>query len=235
MSFLAGLSSEAFDPSTISSDRKISADMIDVYAKKHFPMCMRTLHDHLQSRHHLRHYGRLQYTLFLKGIGLSVDEAIIFWRKSYGPQMTDDRFNKEYKYNIRHNYGLEGSRRSYIPKSCQKIITQDQPGPQDTHGCPFRHFNLDNLVPTLRTNYGIVDASDLNDITNAVKSQHYHVACTRVFEITHANKGVNKGDGLGNGESVSHPNKYFEKSLQLSTDQQTNSNNVKSEPMLIDT
>jgi DNA primase large subunit len=51
---------------------------------------------------------------------------------------------------------------------------------------------------------------------DATKSQHYHVACTRVFEITHARKyDVKKGDGLGNGESVSHPNRYFEKSREL--------------------
>ncbi|TIB99810.1 DNA primase, large subunit [Wallemia mellicola] len=227
MSFLAGLSSEAFDPATYSSDRKISAESIDILAKKHFPMCMRNLHGNLQSNHHLKHFGRLQYSLFLKGIGLSVDEAIVFWRKSYGASISDDKFNKEYRYNIRHNYGLEGSRRAYPPRSCQKIITQDQPGPQDNHGCPFRHFSLDNLVPSLRATYGITDANDLNEITGAVKAQHFHVACTRVFEITHANKGVTKGDGLGNGESVNHPNRYFERSLQLSEDNST-------EPMVVD-
>ncbi|TIC46368.1 DNA primase, large subunit [Wallemia mellicola] len=227
MSFLAGLSSEAFDPATYSSDRKISAESIDILAKKHFPMCMRNLHGNLQSNHHLKHFGRLQYSLFLKGIGLSVDEAIVFWRKSYGASISDDKFKKEYRYNIRHNYGLEGSRRAYPPRSCQKIITQDQPGPQDNHGCPFRHFSLDNLVPSLRATYGITDANDLNEITGAVKAQHFHVACTRVFEITHANKGVTKGDGLGNGESVNHPNRYFERSLQLSEDNST-------EPMVVD-
>lgn len=32
--------------------------------------------------------------------------------------MTDDKFNKEYKYNIRHSYGLEGKRANYPAKKC---------------------------------------------------------------------------------------------------------------------
>lgn len=47
---------------------------------------------------------------------MSIEEALVFWRKSF-KMITDDKFNKEYKYNIRHNYGLEGSRKNYAPKS----------------------------------------------------------------------------------------------------------------------
>jgi len=45
-----------------------------------------------------------------------------------------------------------------------------------------------------------------------VTTKHYHVACTRVFELTH---GVKKGEGLGGGESVNHPNAYAQKSQQM--------------------
>jgi DNA primase large subunit len=50
---------------------------------------------------------------------------------------------------------------------------------------------------------------------STVKAKHYHVACTRVFELTHASYGVNKGDGIGGGESVTHPNQYAAKSMEL--------------------
>lgn len=47
-----------------------------------------------------------------------------------------------------------------------------------------------------------------------VSKTHYHVACTRVFECTHSS-GVKKGEGLGGGENVDHPNKWFDRSWEL--------------------
>jgi DNA primase large subunit len=44
-----------------------------------------------------------------------------------------------------------------------------------------------------------------------VKSTHYHLACTRVFEVV---KGVKKGEGLG-GENVVHPNKWTDASRAI--------------------
>lgn len=55
---------------------------------------------------------------------------------------------------------------------------------------------------------------DIPEILKMVKDGHYHVACTRVFEITHNARGVKKGDGVS-GESVSHPNQYAQKSREL--------------------
>lgn len=58
----------------------------------------------------------------LQVIGLSIDEAMIFWRKAFGGTMTDDKFNKEYKYNIRHSFGLEGKRTNYAARRYLTII-----------------------------------------------------------------------------------------------------------------
>ena len=166
-----------------------------------------------------------------QGMGLSVEEAIVFWRKAFGGTLTDDKFNKEYKYNIRHSYGLEGKRADYPPyklvhatsgllfeangccHSCQRIITQNAPGPTECHGCPYRHFSPDRLQTALIATYGGqgLTTRDLPEIMHAVKSNHYHVACTRVYEITHK---LSKGEGL-DGESVSHPNRYATKSREL--------------------
>ena len=131
-----GVTSEYATADGLADGEEIKADMVDDLAKKHWPLCMRLLHDNLRRDRHLKHYGRLQYGLFLKVrfvyaytgvvicgqeilicelqvVGLSIDEAIIFWRKAFGGKITDDKFNKEYKYNIRHSYGLEGKRTNY--------------------------------------------------------------------------------------------------------------------------
>jgi DNA primase large subunit len=75
---------------------------------------MRNLQDSLKADKHLKHGGRLQYGLFLKAIGLSVEEALVFWRTGFS-NITDDKFQKEYAYNVRYNYGLEGKRVNYNP------------------------------------------------------------------------------------------------------------------------
>jgi DNA primase large subunit len=49
-------------------------------------------------------------------LGLSVEEAIAFWRKSFMGGKAQDKFDKEYKYNIKHSYGLEGRRANYPAK-----------------------------------------------------------------------------------------------------------------------
>ena len=166
-------------------------------------------------------------------LGLSIDEAIVFWKKSFS-NITDDKFNKEYKYNIRHSYGLEGKRANYPAKrqvytltgtstmadfafSCQQILMTDKPGVADCHGCPYRHFSPDNLQTALLAAYSSqgLTTTDLHEIIRTVKEGHYHVACTRVFEITHANRGVKKGEGIGGGDSVTHPNQYAARSIEL--------------------
>ncbi|KAF7984020.1 hypothetical protein HWV62_17523 [Athelia sp. TMB] len=231
--FLAGAPSEWAGASNATDAEGITADMIDELAQKHFPLCMRNLHRELRATDHLKHFGRLQYGLFLKVLGLPIEEAIAFWRKSFMRRITEDKFNKEYKYNIRHSYGLEGKRANYAAKrftlfsricfidsttqrlvSCQQILLSDQPGPSDCHGCPYRHFSADSLQAALRATYPAVQG-DLPEIMNTVKAGHYHVACTRVFEITHKGVGVKKGEGVGDGESVTHPNQYAARSREL--------------------
>ena len=60
-------------------------------AKESFPLCMRKLQETLEETHHLRHGGRMQYGLFLKGIGLSLEDALMFWRTEFGKAMSADK------------------------------------------------------------------------------------------------------------------------------------------------
>ncbi|EJF65965.1 DNA primase, large subunit [Dichomitus squalens LYAD-421 SS1] len=212
--FQAGISSEWAGKT--EGQEGLTADMIDEMAYKHYPACMRNLHMALRRDKHLKHFGRLQYGLFLKVLGLSIDEALAFWRKAFST-MQDDKFNKEYRYNIRHSYGLEGKRANYAAMSCQQILMSHEPGSGDSHGCPYRHFSADNLQSALLTMYSDhgLTSQDMPEIMHMVKQKHYHVACTRVFEITHAHQGVKKGEGVGGGESVTHPNQYAARSREL--------------------
>ncbi|WVN89344.1 uncharacterized protein L203_104567 [Cryptococcus depauperatus CBS 7841] len=226
-SFLSGIGDAEYQPA--SGAESITAQTVHNVARKHFPPCMRHLYEDLMKERHLKHWGRLQLNLFLKGLGLPLEEAIVFWRQAFSPKISEDKFNKEYKYNIRHGYGQEGRRANYPPKNCQQILTQNQPSTQDNHGCPFRHFAPEKLVEFLDAHYGIARTSpDIRDIMDLVKNAHYHVACTRVFEVTH---GMRKGDGLRAGETVSHPNKYADRSREL---ERETGEEVKDEGMVID-
>lgn len=80
------------ESSSIGDLANISAGSIDGYSA-HFPLCMQNLHRELRKNSHLKHFGRLQYTLFLKGIGLSLNECVIFWRKSF-KLITDGAFGR---------------------------------------------------------------------------------------------------------------------------------------------
>jgi len=92
-----------------------------------------------------------------------------------------------------------------------------QPGSSDC-GCPYRSYSPENLQTALLASYSQqgLRSADLPEIMATVKTGHYHVACTRVFELTHASYGVSKGEGVGDGESVTHPNQYAAKSMELS-------------------
>ena len=183
---------------------------------------MQNLHFTLRANSKLKHYGRLQYTLFLKGIGLSLEECIIFWRKSF-KLMTDDEFTKGYKYNIRHAYGDVGgdaNRRSrgYTPYSCQKLLTEPLPGAGQSHGCPYRTFTSENLLSLLQRT-GVNDRELLKQVKEDVGKQRYHIACNRVFEWAHKKEIKKVKDdgtwGAAELETILHPNTYFKRSWLL--------------------
>ncbi|KAK3988357.1 eukaryotic and archaeal DNA primase, large subunit-domain-containing protein [Cladorrhinum sp. PSN332] len=200
---------------------EISARNIDNLSQ-HFPMCMTHLHRTLRRDAKLMHFGRLQYTLFLKGIGLNLEECLVFWRSSFN-KVTDDEFNKKYRYNVRHVYGDVGgdsNRRGggYSPYSCQKILTEHAPGPGDAHGCPYRHFNMENLASLLQAS-GVSGRGVLQGVQEDKEKQKFHMACNRVFEHIHKNELKKARDeGIMTPvqlDTIVHPNEYFKRSYLL--------------------
>ncbi|ORX53214.1 DNA primase large subunit Spp2 [Hesseltinella vesiculosa] len=183
-------------------DGDLTAANVDGAVEQHAPLCMRTLHDALVQDKHLKHSGRMQFGLFLKAIGLSVDQALLYWRMAFSKK-TDDEFQKNYAYNIRHNYGLEGRRVSYGAYSCSKIIKGDAPSAGDHHGCPFRHFSSGNLEARLYKDKLL--PNQVRDIMNLIQGSHYQLACTKYFEFTHP--------GHDRIDTIQHPNAYYELSV----------------------
>lgn len=188
-------------------DKKITLGMIDKLAVKSFPLCMRYIHHRLRNDHHLRHGARMQYGLFLKGIGLSLEDALTFWRAEFTKRIDSEKFDKQYAYNIRHNYGKEGRRVEYSAYSCMKIILGSAPSAMDCHGCPYRH--CDPQVLAQRLVDAQVSENCIQKILSLSKSAQYDKACTAYFEYIHK-LGENEL-----GTVITHPNQYFELSTQV--------------------
>jgi DNA primase large subunit len=139
----------------------------------------------------------MQYGLFLKGIGLSLEDAMIFWRDEFTKKIDADKFEKLYAYNIRHNYGKEGKRTNYTPYSCMKIITSSM-GHDDAHGCPFRHSDLPHLKQQLLA--WNIPVTGINTVAESVSQGHFQLACGKYFQLMHS---------IESGVSINHPNQYF--------------------------
>lgn len=182
----------------------------------HYPLCGKHLQRNMILNSHLKYTGRTQLTLFLKGIGLSADEAVKFWATLFTSgrnAMSLDKFNKEYRYNVRHAYGLEGGRINAKPWTCSTILSRPRPNKTEFHGCPYRDLSMDSLVQNLNE-MGINDQQEVNGVLDHVTKTEYTTACTRVFEITHKKQLANSKSNA-EGFHISHPNLYFDRLRQL--------------------
>ncbi|XP_063842105.1 uncharacterized protein LOC135089871 [Scylla paramamosain] len=125
---------------------------------RHFPLCMQDLHKDLKRHNRLRHYERYRFTLYLKDIGLPLDENIAFWESYYskphssgsgGCQHAWQGSKNRYAYSIRHMYGLEGRKVNCASHSCSRL-QQIESHPQEKGGCPFSTYRPDQVMPLLQ-------------------------------------------------------------------------------------
>lgn len=179
-----------------------------------YPLCAKSLFTGLKEQHHLRYNGRQQLSFFLKGIGLSADEALKFWSDAFttnGGHLTTDKFNKEYRYNFRHNYGLEGTRINYKPWDCRTILSKPRPARGEFHGCPYRDWNVEKMTSELVSLK--LTQGQISGVLDSCQKTEYTIACTKVFEYTH-NTNASSGE-IDDQTHIAHPNLYFERSRQM--------------------
>jgi len=189
---------------------ELTANTVDSYAKQSMPLCMSQLHAGMKRDSKLKHQGRLQYGLFLKGGGMSTEEHLAFFQRVFTKIMTTEQFNKNYSYNIRHMHGQEGKRASYSPYSCMKIILGNPPQGGESHGCPFRHYD-DSSLSSLLTKLNVGSASDRSAILAQKKARNYQLACAKHFEVMHP--GAASVEGLSMNGVGNHPNAWFAASV----------------------
>ncbi|KAF8276476.1 putative DNA primase large subunit [Trypanosoma cruzi] len=178
----------------------VSAGEVRRIAQTHFPLCMRQVDEHLRREGHLKHHGRFTYGLFLKAIGLSLQDSMTLFSSLMtvkGVAGNSEAFAKTaYGYNIRHNYGMEGKKTSYSSMSCATLLALPPVVDRfDCHGCPFRFKDegafrsmllkeqpnpLGKEHPPLRPS-----TSDIEEIVQDCKGQHYTRACYKYFVATH--------------------------------------------------
>ena len=188
---------------------RVGPEDVQGLAQTAFPLCMQTLHEGLAQNHHLRHGGRMQYGLFLKGVGLALEDALVFWQKEFTKSMSADDFVKKYAYNIRHNYGKEGKRADYTAYSCTRIILGAPPGQGDFHGCPFKSWDASRLRTVLQRMR--LSAAQVDDVVRDASNKDYQLACRRQFEARFP-QGAAAGEfqaavaGVVTGGVGNHPN-----------------------------
>jgi len=205
------------DYSSGGAGRLLPAE-VEPLSHRNFPLCMKSMQQALTATHHIKYKARLQYGLFLKGIGLSLEDAMKFFRGEF-IKKTDvdvDKFEKEYAYGIRYNYGKEGKKKNWQPWDCMRIIMETV-GPGEHHGCPFRHHEAKTMRQRVES-YGI-SKEDVDTIVKKVEEGHYQVACGLHYAAVH-------GRELSTG-SVSHPNQWYLESRGEAGPGARHTNNIK--------
>jgi len=182
-------------------------------AKTHFPLCMRVMERQFRADSHLKHKGRLYYGKFLKGCGMTCDDQITYYRKIFTKKISAKKFDGEYKYAIRHHYGLEGRKKNYTAQACASLINEIS-GPGEYHACPYKAYdkaNLSKLLKSLR-----VSDNAIKEIAAKAEGGHPNLACRLFFK--HANKGRMAKKSLDIEDidcSWEHPNSYYNASCKV--------------------
>ncbi|XP_046819339.1 DNA primase large subunit-like [Vespa crabro] len=159
-----------------------SLSELDDMSKKSYPLCMRIIHEMLRKDHHLKYGERKQYSLFLKDIGVTSDDAMELWKQEFTKKINEATFEREYGYRLRHIYGEGNIRKTYTCLKCSSIINLNIKS-TESYGCPFKHLTNASLTQKLNEYEFVLE--DIEDIVKLSSMKNYEGACKRYHEITH--------------------------------------------------
>ena len=128
---------------------KVNIEDYDLFNRQDiFPQCMLDLYNEVMEKGHLGHQERFQLGLFLKRLGMSIDEQLRFWyeRAVDNIGMTYEQFASSTPgYIIRHMYGMEGGETDYDAPSCSRI--------QGEYYCTFLHQSVEEIDKSIRKEF----------------------------------------------------------------------------------
>jgi DNA primase large subunit len=191
----------------VSDDEKLTLGNWQLYARRSFPPCMAALVNQMVAkRKHLKYKGRCQLQPFVKSAGFSLEDSKVWWKQAMTQDGTVDgsKFDKEYLYGINYTYGKCGNMKEKPCFKCETVINHPFPSGEELHGCPFRHYDQENLARMLQT-YNI-DGKEKEDILAKAKNADHQYACRGFFAAMHPG---NDGDDMGN-----HPLQYYQESVR---------------------
>ena len=185
--------------------KMLSRNVSKVQARP-FPPCMRNKFENLSRFAHLQYADRFELNLFLKGVGLTVNETLMFWRKGVFPKGKMKAYQGEHTYAIRHHYGLEGAMKDYTPHNCASL----QGKHEGRRSCPFvsagdvETFRNENSA---RPWYQELSFEGRERVENMVFSGNPCAACEQVFVDAHGGTSI--------GADFSFPADYFDASMEI--------------------
>ncbi|XP_003373431.1 eukaryotic-type DNA primase, large subunit superfamily [Trichinella spiralis] len=178
----------------------INVSNLDELSVISFPPCMRRMYECLVHKRHLSNNGRMQIMLFLKHIGMSVENALKFWLQFTSSK--NEMYREEVNYTLLRLYGKAGSSTNYCAYYCKTLINKQYRHSVLDCGCPFSACNFSSLQTML--NQWNVSASSQEKILKCFSEKKPNEACRLFFAHSHGHDLENLSVPV-----ILHPNQYF--------------------------
>lgn len=126
------------------------------------PPCISLITKRMRCDRHLKYNDRQILIRYLKECGLPVNDCIEFLRNNFACDPV--RFDREFVYVVRHNYGLEGKRASYSCYTCPQVVSMG--------ACPF---TSKSVVKEYFDENGFQDIEDA--VFSEIEKRNYMKGC----------------------------------------------------------